>query len=143
MKLINSEADIIDEFISLGNASKKITHEITGENVKNHIRETQTNKKSNDPVDIIAITNNFKVGYEVYHEKNLPPRNSIIQKIQLRRQNRKDVTEWAAIIPDNKCNEYGDSLSSQGIHVIGYNNFNNTRQIKFCYWKSFGFLIKK
>ncbi len=136
MKSINSEADIIDAF-TLGNAIKKITLEITGEDVKGHIREIQTNKKSNDPVDIIAVTDKFEVGYEVYYEKNLPPRNNIIQKIQLRRQNRKGSTRWAAIIPDNKCDEYGCSLSSQGIHVIGYDTANNTRPIKFFHWKSF------
>lgn len=125
MKKIQSQDDLIEEFIWLGNGVRKITKELTNEELIKHQREI--GKKH--PIDIIGFTTNYKVGYEVYY--NVPSVSNIIHKINQRRKNRKEVTHWAVIIPYNKALEYGPSLRAENIYTIAWDTGNNTRQIDF------------
>lgn len=92
MKQVRSQEDIISEFIELGNGIKKITKRLTHENCIGCEREV--GKKH--PIDIVATTENCKVGYEVYY--NVPEASNAIHKIKQRKENKKAITHWAALV---------------------------------------------
>jgi len=125
MKEIKSQDDIISEFIWLGNGIKKITKKITGEELIKHERE----RGKKNQADIIGITTNYKVLYEVWYKA--PTVSDIIQKINIRQEKWNDITHRAVLLPYKKALDYGRDIGAENIYVISWDTRNNTRQIDF------------
>lgn len=138
MKKIENSDDIISEFKGLGNGIKKITKEITKEDLVEDKRERGSKKYK---IDIIGITPNFKVGYEVWYK--IPSVQNILQKLNDRREDRKEITHWALIIPYKNALKIGNDLGAEKIYVVSWDTCNNTKQIDFSVLWAFCSHLKK
>lgn len=125
MKEIKNSDDIISEFKWLGTGIKQITKEITGEDLIKDLREGGSKKNR---IDIIGITKNFKVGYEVWYK--IPSVQNILQKLNDRRESR-EITHWVEVISHKDALNIGNNIGAENTYVVSWDNANNTKQIYF------------